>query len=350
MPENYKYTTTKKYPVIIILDRQNESIFNNVCTNIRYLELHGQMPQSVIIQLETDFPDRWSYSDHPAVRAGGKMPEFKKFIENELLEWAEKNYRTNANRTIIGHSAMGYFTNYVMATTPGLWSCIISMSSFFKIKTLSLIDSINASIFSVNPLHTTHYYLAHGDPRQDSKQNLLLDTLLQKTEVPFNIKIGIYNYPFANHTSVPGISIGEILTDHYGNWNKLKVELAQANYDNKGNIPADSFKYIFDKLYGCYNDSLFYELAQINGTTNTYRQNKQYTRALELLDFGISQYPKYYVFYETKAKIYEALADTKSAKESYYAAIQVLKDNQLIYADHKKISAALQSQLDKLHK
>ncbi len=340
IPNSYKYTIEKKFPVIVMLDRQNRNIFDVVVQNIRYLELHSQIPASLIVQVETDFPDRFAFSDHPLARKGGMMPEFRKFINDELLSWTEKHFRINKIRTIIGHSAMGHFTNYLFATSPKTWSCITSMSSFFKTRTFNLLDSI--SIGEGPPIS---YYLVQGDPHQDSDQDKIFDSLMFTMPVTVNLRYKKFNYPFANHTAVPGISIGTVLTDFYGVYNKKRINLSQANYNTKGEVPPNEFKTIYDEFVGLYHDSLFLEIGNLAGTAATYEANNKHLSAIKILVSGTKLYPIYYPFYVSIAKQYQKLNDLEKTSSYYITAITILKEFSHLYKDPELLLNSLEKEL-----
>lgn len=272
------------------------------------------------------------------------MVVFSNFIHKELIPNIQSQYRTNNNKILIGHSAMGHFTNYVLATFPEEWSCIISISSFFKLKKFNLVDSIASKIGSISS--PVSFYTAQGDPHQDTNQDLLFDSLYKeiKPNPYFNYKR--YSYPFANHTTVSGIAIGEILTDFWGKYNVRKIELGQKNYDSKGNIHPDTMIHVYTSLKNHYKDTIYYELGNIIGSSGTYSSNKKYDQAIRILEYGIEQYPKYYQLYVFVAgNQYKLHSDSTRHNTYILMAIDIVKNNPAIYEEPNDILAYLNSML-----
>jgi predicted alpha/beta superfamily hydrolase len=335
LPATYKYTTHRRFPLIVMFDRQNKPINVHFIQSIKNLEYHNQVPQAVIIEIETDYPDRWEYSDHPSVRENGKMIFLNEFLNEELIPFINKKYRTNDNKILIGHSAMGHFTNFVLFASPTKWNCIISISSFFNLKKLNLIDSLERNLNYITiPIS---FYTAQGHPHQDGTQDLLFDSLYQKLPTQNYFRYNRFTYPFANHTTVPGISIGEILTTFWGEYNISKNSLAQRNYDTKGNISVDSFMLLFSNMNNIYKDTIYYELSNIVGTCHTYVSNGKLNEAVRILEFGLRQYPLYYQFYVLLADIHKKNNNHVQSKAMMENAIKVVFQNKQLFDNHSEI-------------
>jgi enterochelin esterase-like enzyme len=54
LPDNWQNNNQKKYPLIIVFDRQNYRSHNHIINTIDYLTASDQMRRSIIISIESD--------------------------------------------------------------------------------------------------------------------------------------------------------------------------------------------------------------------------------------------------------------------------------------------------------
>ncbi|TRZ46345.1 alpha/beta hydrolase [Robertkochia solimangrovi] len=125
------------YPVLILLD--GETFFKTTSGIVHFMSSGTNrnyfMPETIIVAIENvdrerDFTITKIKTTRPNTMGGGK--HFLKFIENELLPYLDKNYRTQASRTLVGHSLGGLLTvnayldensmfDNFLAIDPSLW-------------------------------------------------------------------------------------------------------------------------------------------------------------------------------------------------------------------------------------
>lgn len=147
LPEGYNPGDTVMYPVIYIIDGGMEEDFLHITGIVRYNTQPwvNRFPKSIVVGIENtnrkrdcsfkvdnlDFLDRMGIKKESFTSYGGSA-KYIAFLENELLPFMDRHYKTAANRTIIGESFAGLLTteillkhrqlfNTYIIITPSLW-------------------------------------------------------------------------------------------------------------------------------------------------------------------------------------------------------------------------------------
>ena len=126
LPINFE--NTKSYPIIYVLDA--EWRFNKVNRVVKNMEKYNKIPAHILVgiphldscdkrgkdmtfsQSRNDYDGTISSEFNKTNSGGGE--NFYKFLSEELMEWIEKNYLTNGDNILIGHSFGGYFGSYIL--------------------------------------------------------------------------------------------------------------------------------------------------------------------------------------------------------------------------------------------
>ncbi|MDX2359459.1 MAG: alpha/beta hydrolase-fold protein [Crocinitomicaceae bacterium] len=124
------YDSTKNYPVLYLLDA--EWRFDITRALVRELAVNDRCPQHIIVGVpQIDRPHRLmnlTFTDskitafnepdtiNPMVteESSGGGDEFLRFLETEVIPFANKKYSTNGFNVLMGHSLSGYFAAYAM--------------------------------------------------------------------------------------------------------------------------------------------------------------------------------------------------------------------------------------------
>lgn len=112
-----KSEPARRYPVTLVMDGEFETI--PIATVARELSREGQIPESVVIGIEN--ANRLRDLTPPALSVSGSSlheggDRFLDFIERELLPALDRQFRTTAPRTLLGHSSGGILVTYAAAT------------------------------------------------------------------------------------------------------------------------------------------------------------------------------------------------------------------------------------------
>jgi len=123
-PKSYHKDSTRKYPIVIILDAN--AFFEQTVTQLKFDSFIGLVPSAIIIGIGyKDFPtmDSVRTRDYTYPNAipeyemsiSGGAPQFKKFIDDELIPKLSKEYPIDLERSVLcGHSLGGYFSLYYL--------------------------------------------------------------------------------------------------------------------------------------------------------------------------------------------------------------------------------------------
>ncbi|MDX1536517.1 alpha/beta hydrolase-fold protein [Arsukibacterium sp.] len=132
LPKSYNASPDKHYPVIYRLD--GKSNIPLVSAVLERLQKTNAAPEVIIVAIENtdrlrDFYPTVNQEPQGPVGIGGGAPKFLKFIENELIPFVDKKYRTHDFKVIAGASAAGVFVLYALQTNPELFHAHLAYSA-----------------------------------------------------------------------------------------------------------------------------------------------------------------------------------------------------------------------------
>jgi len=139
LPLKYEQSESR-YPVLFILDADQESHFQESVKLAESLADRGEIPRMIIIGIENT--NRLRDMNLPTFEFQGKSivggaDKFLKFIESELITFIDENYRTSPSRILFGRSASATFSIFAMVSHPRTFDAYIASSpSFFVNKKL----------------------------------------------------------------------------------------------------------------------------------------------------------------------------------------------------------------------
>lgn len=140
LPNGYE-EGQERYPVIFTLDADYSfAIVRNV---VEHLSDRNHLRRAIVVGIAYDGPLRYRLNrtrDYTPVyapdggygpeyqRVSGGAPAFLDFIEDELVPWLARQYRTTDERVLVGHSYGGLFASWVAVTRPELFTGLVAVS------------------------------------------------------------------------------------------------------------------------------------------------------------------------------------------------------------------------------
>lgn len=143
LPASYQQKPQQTYPVIYLLDGSDSKhkSFTGVLEFMGSHNIGGVMPEAIIVSIQHQ--DRASellpvkadltYQGQLLAKLdnSGHADKFIDFIQFELLPHIRKNYRTNDQNLLVGHSFAGVTTAHIMLTQPQLFSHYLIIDATF---------------------------------------------------------------------------------------------------------------------------------------------------------------------------------------------------------------------------
>ncbi|MCJ7447204.1 MAG: alpha/beta hydrolase-fold protein [Bacteroidales bacterium] len=128
LPPRYNQSNAT-YPVIYATDAENTFLI--ISSLLEVLPQQGFLPNAIIVGIPNR-GEKERYVDFaPEIQGqpeSGRAELFIDFLEKELFQYVERNYRTQSFRIIQGHSFLGMFACHVFLTRPELFNCYVISS------------------------------------------------------------------------------------------------------------------------------------------------------------------------------------------------------------------------------
>lgn len=166
LPATYD-TGEARFPVVYVLD--GDWYFGLAASTARLLEAVQELPPLIVVAIGyggsiTDQRARRirEFTPEPvaALDGSGDGGTFLATLQRELLPAIESRYRTNGDRTLVGHSLGGLFAAYAMTTAPGLFQRVVIGSPALRAAGPALVTALAAQT-----IHPRRVFLgsAEGD-------------------------------------------------------------------------------------------------------------------------------------------------------------------------------------------
>lgn len=131
LPEDYK-TSGLSYPVLYMPDGGIQEDFPHIANTLSELIQTKKVPPFILVGIENTqrrkdlTPPTQVEKDKEIAPVVGGSQEFRNFIKNELIPYVNSNYRTTAEKGIIGESLAGLFVTETLIVQPELFDFYIA--------------------------------------------------------------------------------------------------------------------------------------------------------------------------------------------------------------------------------
>ena len=224
LPKNYG-KENKRYPLIILFDAQDKSLYNLTSSVIDRMMWTNDIPEAIflgMVQNNRSQELNFEKSEQTALK-------FLDFIKNDLLTYFSENYKTNGYVTLIGHSLGGQFVTNAMMTYPETFPSAISISGALNYPNRD--NTINSKVISKverylsaasgSSFRKQKYYFSSGD---DGFQESGFKSGALKVDSLYKLhKQKAVNWQFDflkgyNHMTTPLLSVPAGLAFVYKDW------------------------------------------------------------------------------------------------------------------------------------
>lgn len=304
-PEFYKYSSNAvRFPVIYLLDQQQEWFVNAMLNDIEHLQYAHEIPQVIVVIIPLVDPIK-----ECKINELEEILPLHTFITEEINEEI-KRYHPGNYRMIIGHSFSASFALYSYLRSPEFYSAIMAHSPYDSFEKLVAAFDKNEEI------DKSGIFISIGSPIEvkDYNHREKYDEL--KVKYPAFFKdVNLYEANDSVHNAVPivaGASFTKAFLAFSGRFN----DIAKVDTDYKILEKPLTVKEEEDKvLKASMLEDYFYppEIAELNGLASRYLSGGYNYHAIRLYEMGIKYYPNYYGFYFS---LYELLMpiDAKRVK------------------------------------
>ncbi|PIE50721.1 MAG: hypothetical protein CSA38_01780 [Flavobacteriales bacterium] len=284
VPFEWQKNQNRDYPLIIIFDRQNQRSHNYILNTIDYLTSNEQMPSAIIISIESEQKYRYLETLHKVSSDKGLAGENEKFLFEELIPLAEKQYNASQFRLFIGHSRYGYFTSSLLISRINELNAVISLSPFFTQKNVDLTDSIKTI---ENQVFNSKKYYRFGIGNDYPSDFNKMDSTIKKLNNP---KLDCKGFLFkeADHNVTPGLTIGTSLYEIFEDWSKI-----QSKYISNQQNDLHIFNSLEKEITTIYGKKIAFSLGILNGKGWFFYNEKEYEKAIEAWRILVNSYPNF---------------------------------------------------------
>ncbi|WP_461139265.1 alpha/beta hydrolase-fold protein [Spirosoma pomorum] len=211
------------YPVVVLLDAQDVSLFDYTSTTLDRLMGTNDIPNAIFVGIvQKDRSQELSVERNDSL-----SKKFLHFIENDLVRHLKQTYSIDDHFTFIGHSLGGQFVTNAMMVLPHLFRSVISISgalnyptgdkeySFYQKRVLTRLAQYTTNTSAIKQ---KYYFCVGNEGIQDEMFRvgaLMADSLLQRKKLT-NFVWRFDEFNQFNHMTTPlaGIPAGLVFVFH----------------------------------------------------------------------------------------------------------------------------------------
>lgn len=237
IPPSYQQDSTKVFPLAVVLDA--EELFDIYVANSKLFAQNQEAPEQIIVgisQIE-------SRTEDCAYEPTTSLPtifaeDFKNFIDLELLQYFDDQYRLSPFKILVGRSLTANFINYFLVKDQSIFNAYINLNPSYADGMAALIKN---KIPSINI--PTYYYLSSGSYNSKDKQerilgmNSLFDTFKNKF---INHKMVLFDE--VTYTASIGLAIPSALAFIFKMYGPISQEEFETNISKME--PPDAIAYL----------------------------------------------------------------------------------------------------------
>jgi len=307
LPSNYD-RNIHDYPVITVMDA--EYLFEITSAIVKIKTSRNEMPESIVVGIPNNTGKRYEmalqlrkndgqkfFGDN-----GGNAKEYLTFFRKELFPYLEKNYRVNADKTIIGMSPTFGPVLEAFWNEPDLFSGYIVLAAELSLTTVSnktVAEKVLASIQdSLHPKASIYVGKAAKDlerrPEEERKAFIQLNHKLDSTSNP-NPKIN-YSFQILDDEDHYGMSVTGIQQGLKTIYSSQMWNVPYRDFWNSKN-PANEIKSFYDKLSDHYGfeivplEDSFYSSNTLLGTIRRLKRQEREKERTDVINLALEYYP-----------------------------------------------------------
>ena len=289
-PPDFKYASENvKFPVLYILDGQNDWFVQPCLQLIKALQQTKEVPQLLIVVI----PIENRVAECNVDSLNGPTLPLHTFITKEVPEKLKK-YRAGEYSALVGHSFSASFALYSFIQSPDFYESVFANSP------LDALDVMLAEL-SKKPkeLQQKIYYSVGGaDQVKDMYHHLTYKKMRNDFPELFN-NMHVFEAKHSAHNAVPIVAMPSFLSECFTPFHNRYAEIAKVDLNYKLlNEPSKIENEINLILQASKLGNMKYppEIADYNGIASRYLNSEFYEHALGIYLQAMIDYPNYYEF------------------------------------------------------
>lgn len=292
------------FPLIILLDNQNEYTHRHNLSSIDILTMHDQIPASVVVGVGFRWDNRMHLTS-AEVRKGDDLSGLEKsaqFLFNELVPECRKMYNATGPVLILGHSRTAFLTSYLMTRHFDEFHAAGSFSGFVENGvSAEAILTAASEIESLKQPFSWYFTAGSNNPEEATylkDYRDINDQLGQLNSLQY-YKPQFAEHPAAGHMANYNLSVPEMMVQYFApyssilnDWLFIKLdEWSNENEDVAKASPAKALEADLEQAGKKMNAPLVPQPVQVISMANYFYNNEHFEWALDMLLLGMDYYP-----------------------------------------------------------
>ena len=289
-PPDFKYASADvKFPVLYILDGQNDWFVQPCLQLVKALQQTKEVPQMLIVVIPME--NRVAECNVDSL-SGPTLP-LHTFITKEVPEKLKK-YRAGEYNALVGHSFSASFALYSLIQSPAFYDAVFSNSP------LDALDLLIGEL-SKQPkeIQKKIYYAVGGADQVKDMYHHLTYQKMRKDFPDFFNTIHVFEAKHSAHNAVPIVAMPSFLSECFTPFHNRYAEIAKVDMNYKLlSEPSKIENEISLILQASKLGNMNYppEIADYNGIASRFLNSEFYEHALGVYLQGMVDYPNYYEF------------------------------------------------------
>lgn len=310
LPNNYHENKKLSYPVLYLLDGQRN--LNHAAGSLDLLNQSKMAQEMIIVAIANthrtrDLTPTYDENYNEWGISGG-ADNFLDFIEQELIPYVDKQYRTQNFKIVSGHSLGGLFSIYSLQSRPHLFQAHFAFSPSLWWHDQVIFKEAE-KFFANTPTLNNYLYVNMGDEGGHMLSSYEKYTELLKADTPDGFTYNADLDTTENHNTTA--LVGQSLAYRY----LYKTLQCPREIIAKGLPAIEAF---FEEQSDLYGYEIQPSYSAVNSAGYNALTKKDYTTAIKIFETNVKNYPY-------KADAYDSLADGYKANGDLAKALEARK-------------------------
>lgn len=326
IPSEIHHSSGLVYPVIYLLDRQNDINYHYNLHTIDYLSMLGALPAAVVVGIEFPNRQRWPWTN-PNTN-GGKADDLITFLAEELNPVLKKDYPIADYNLLIGHSRTAIFSLYALSVRPDFFNSVVASSA----SNFDFGDEYQQEQFETfleGAAKSDRHYQIHFSSGTAEYRDLhepsvdAFAAYLEKRDIPENIQWQQHKAK-VDHFAIPGMTVNRALVDIFLPYSTAVNRCFDIIKDSTyaASVPWEHYRAEYAQAseimgYPVQPNLLFFNSFAsdyTNDYNDLFKKNKD-AFCLEVLQEAVKYYPGDFGFHLWLGELYAEAGDEGRSKD-----------------------------------